>query len=105
LTLDGVELAAIALIVLQREHPCQVEEDDEDTPTPDDEELAEIETVLLDSAVDVVIALSRVLKEQFAPEFDPFYYGLMKYTVLVLLAGLTCSRARMLLNGPWLWLV
>jgi len=60
-----------------------VEEDDEEDPEPDNEELAEIETVLLDSAVDIVIAFSRVLKEQFAPEFDPFYIRLMKYIVLV----------------------
>ena len=82
LSLDGVELSAITLLVLQREHPCQHEEDDEDEPRPDDEDIAEIEGVLLDAAVDVVIALSRTLTQQFAPEFDPFYLRLLKSTVL-----------------------
>jgi len=78
---EAVELAAITLIVLQREHPCQREEEDEDEPAIDDEDIAEIEGVLLDAAVDVVIALARTLKDQFAPEFDPFYRRLLKNTV------------------------
>ena len=74
-------MAAITLIVLQREHPCQHEDDDEEIPPPEDEEMAEIETVLLDAAADIVIALSKVLRGQFASEFDPFYRRLIKYTV------------------------
>ena len=80
-TLDGVELAAITLLVLQRDHPSQCEEDDEDDPAPDDEDLAEIEAILLDAAVDIVISLARVFTDQFASEFDPFYNRLMKCTV------------------------
>jgi hypothetical protein len=81
--LDGNELAAITLMVLQREHPCQRDEDD-DEPPQDDEEVAEIETVLLDAAVDVVIALAKVLTDQFAHAFDPFYRRLIHYTVNIL---------------------
>ena len=78
--LDANELAAITLLVLQREHPSQREDDDE-APPPDDEDIAQIEELLLDAAVDIVIALSKVLKDQFAPEFGPFYRRLIKFTV------------------------
>jgi len=74
-------LAAITLLVLQREHPSQRDGDDE--PTPEDEDIAEIEELLLDAAVDVVISLANVLKDQFAPEFDPFYHRLIKFTVII----------------------
>jgi importin-4 len=77
---DGNELAAITLLVLQREHPSQREDDDEENP-PEEEDIAEIEGALLDAAADMVTALAKVLKEQFAPEFDPFYRRLLKYTV------------------------
>jgi importin-4 len=77
---DGNELAAITLLILQREHPCQKEADDDDFPT-EEEDIAEIEGVLLDAAVDMVIALAKVLKDQFAPEFGPFYRRLIKSTV------------------------
>jgi len=77
---DGNELAAITLLILQREHPCQKEVDDDDFPT-EEEDIAEIEGVLLDAAVDMVIALAKVLKDQFAPEFGPFYRRLIKSTV------------------------
>lgn len=84
LSLDANELAAITLLVLQREHPCQREQDDDDFPT-EEEDIAEIEGVLLDAAVDMVIALAKVLKEQFAPEFDPFYRRLIKSTVYLVM--------------------
>jgi importin-4 len=74
-------LGVITLLVLQREHPCQRDDDGEENPPPEDEDIAEIEGVLLDAAVDVVIALAKVLKDQFAQEFDPFYRRLIKYSV------------------------
>ena len=80
--LDGNELAAITLLVLQREHPCQHEGDEDEGPPTEDEDIAEVEGVLLDAAVDVVIALAKVLRDQFASEFDPFYQRLTKYAVL-----------------------
>jgi importin-4 len=79
--IDANELAAITLLVLQREHPCQHEDDDEENHPSEDGDIAEIEGVLLDAAVDVVVSLARVLKEQFASEFDPFYQRLNKYAV------------------------
>ena len=68
-------------MVLQREHPCQRDDDAEEEPPQDDEDMAEIETVLLDAAVDVVIALAKVLTDQFAHAIDPFYRRLIHYTV------------------------
>jgi importin-4 len=82
---DGVELAAITLLVLERDHPCQREDEDEEEPPVDDEDIAEIESVLLDAAVDVVIALARTLTAQFVPTFDRFYIRMMKSTVYVFL--------------------
>ena len=80
--IDGNELAACTLLVLQREHPCQVDEDAfDDLPNTEDDEIAEIEGVLLDAAVDVVIALAKVLEDQFAAELDPFYMRLLKFSV------------------------
>jgi hypothetical protein len=90
---DGNELAAITLLVLQREHPCQREHDDEDYPTEEDD-IAEIESVLLDSAVDIVIALAKVLKDQFAPEFNPFYQRLVKSTVASSSECLTLQKSK-----------
>ena len=81
--LDGMELAAITLMVLQREHLSQRDDDDEEPPQ-EDEDMAEIESVLLDAAVDVVIALAKVLTDQFALEFGPFYRRLIHYTVYYL---------------------
>src|SRR5579859_1844822 len=80
LILDGNELAVITLMTLNREHPCQCDDDEDETGPKDDEDLAEIEGVLLDAAVDMVIALAKVLKEQFSSEFGPFYRRLLKNT-------------------------
>ena len=78
---DGNELAAITLLVLRREHPCQREDDEEDTGLVDEEDMAEVETVLIDGAVDLVIAFAKTLQDQFAQEFDPFYKRLIKLSV------------------------
>ena len=78
---DGNELAAITLLVLSREHPSQVEDDDEEPPSTEDDDIAEVEGLLIEAAVDVVIAMAKVLREQFAPEFGPFYRRLVKSTV------------------------
>jgi hypothetical protein len=88
--LDANVFSALVLLVLQREHPCQAEDQlDTNEPDDDDEEEeegkgppnGEIDSVLFDSAVDALIALAKVLKEQFVPEFNPFYIELQKFTV------------------------
>lgn len=66
---------------MSREHPCQVEEDEDEVPSTEDDDIAEVEGLLIEAAVDVVIAMGKVLKEQFAPEFGPFYRRLVKSTV------------------------
>jgi hypothetical protein len=105
--LDGNELAAITLLVLQREHPCQHEDDDDETLPADEEDIAEIEGVLLDAAQDVVIALAKTLKEQFAPEFGPFYRRLIKSSVSALQGLNNCLEKQKrdgTLNGHrWSW--
>jgi len=50
--------------------------------------MAEVETVLLDGAVDLVIAFAKTLQDQFSQEFDPFYRRLIKLSVVPLLAAL-----------------
>jgi hypothetical protein len=84
---DGHTLAAITLLVLQREHPCQREDDEEDPQLFDEEDMAEIETQLIDGAVDLVIAFAKTLQGQFAQEFDPFYTRLIKLSVPTLRGG------------------
>jgi hypothetical protein len=87
--LDANVFSALVLLVLQREHPCQVEDRlDTDEHDDDDEEEegksplnGEIDSVLFDSAVDALIALAKVLKEQFVPELNPFYMELKKLAV------------------------
>jgi len=88
LTADANELAAITLLVLHREHPCQHEDDEDDCHPPDEEDLAEVETVLLDGAVDLVIAFAKTLQDQFSQEFDPFYRRLIKFSVVPVLTAL-----------------
>ncbi len=85
--LDANVFSALVLLILQREHPCQGEDLIGDETEDDEEEeekgtpRGEIDAVLFDSAVDAVIALAKVLKEQFVPEFNPFYLELVKFTV------------------------
>jgi hypothetical protein len=98
-------LAANCLLVLYREHPSQCDDDDDDPPPSEDEDIAEIEGVLLDAAVDVVVALANVLKDQFAQEFDPFYQRLIKYSVLLSNYVLIFREARIQRRGQRLLLV
>ena len=74
------EIIAITLLVLERDHPCM--NDDEENRPPDDDERAEIEIILIDAAVDVVVALAKTLKDNFVPDFEPFYRQFVKFTVL-----------------------
>jgi len=102
---DGNELAAITLLVLSREHPCQVEDDEDEPPSTEEDDIAEIEGLLIEAAVDVVIAMAKTLKEQFAPEFGPFYRRLVKSTVrLYSSTYLTFRKARTQRRGLCLWL-
>ena len=108
--LDANVFSAIVLLVLQREHPCQTE-DLLDTNEPEDDEEegkslpnGEIDSVLFDSAVDAIIALAKVLKEQFVPEFNPFYIELKKFTVNTTRENILtfCRKANRQKSGQWL---
>src|SRR5271156_145154 len=80
---EMTEIIAITLLVLERDHPS-LNDDDENRP-PDDEERAEIELVLIDAAVDVVVALAKALKDNFIRDFESFYRQLVKFTVRLLI--------------------
>jgi hypothetical protein len=78
-----------------------MEDDDDEPPSPEDDDIAEIEGLLIEAAVDVVIAMAKVLKEQFAPEFGPFYRRLIKSTVWIYTTTyLIFRKARIRRRGP-----
>ena len=98
---EMTEIIAITLLVLERDHPS-LNDDDENRP-PDDEERAEIELVLIDAAVDVVVALAKALKDNFIRDFESFYRQLVKFTVrlLILSSFWLCRIARILRSDRW----
>jgi importin-4 len=76
---ETTEIIAITLLILERDHPSL--NDDDENRLPDDEERAEIELVLINAAVDVVLALATALKGNFIRDFGSFYQQLVKFTV------------------------
>lgn len=84
-------LAEIALLVLQKEHKCQLdlEVDDETSDgsilrrgpqtIEDDDEQAEYDAVLINNAADLVGAMANALGESFGPYFGKFCPLIAKY--------------------------
>ena len=73
------QATAALLLLLQREHPCQKDEDDFDEPAPTDGESAEYDWLVVETALEVIGALGTVLGEQFAELFKIFEGPIMKF--------------------------
>ena len=64
---------------MQKQHPCQKDEDDFDEAEPLDEESAEYDWLVIETAMEVVDALSTALGEQFGELWQIFETPIMKY--------------------------
>lgn len=64
---------------MQKQHPCQKDEDDLDGDEPIDEESAEYDWLVIETALEVVAALSTALGEQFGGLWKIFETPIMKY--------------------------
>lgn len=78
----------LVLAVLQKQHPCQTgeegglfggEDGEDDIVEADDEDSAEYDAMLIDSANDMVIALSFALAGQFNQPFSMFLPHILKF--------------------------
>ena len=67
------------MLILQKQHPCQKDEDDFDEAEPLDEESAEYDWLIIETALEVVAALSTALGEQFGELWQIFETPIMKY--------------------------
>ena len=72
-------MTALLVLTLQKQHPCQKDEDDFDDPEPADEESAEFDWLVVECAMDVIAGLSSALGEQFGELFKIFESPMMKY--------------------------
>ena len=74
------QTAALLLLVLQKQHPCQKDEDDlEGEDEPLDDETAEYDWLVIETALEVIAALSTALGEQFAELWQIFQQHILKY--------------------------
>ncbi|KAK3705734.1 hypothetical protein LTR37_013177 [Vermiconidia calcicola] len=73
------QITALLLLVLQKQHPCQKDEDDFDEAEPLDEESAEYDWLIVETALEVVAALSTALGEQFGELWRIFETPIMKF--------------------------
>ncbi|KAI8917699.1 armadillo-type protein [Powellomyces hirtus] len=85
-------LAEVVLLVLQTEHRCQANGDEDDemsgdgsilrrggAPPEDDEDQAEYDAILISNAADLVGAMANALGPDFAPYFEEFLPLIGKY--------------------------
>jgi len=68
------------LLLLQKQHPCQKDEDEDDIGEALDQESAEYDWLVIETALEVVAALSTALGEQFAELWKMFDTLISKYT-------------------------
>lgn len=72
-------MTAHLVLILQKQHPCQKDEDDlDDTELPEDE-TAEYDWLIIETALEVVAALSFALGEQFGQLWKIFETPVLKY--------------------------
>lgn len=64
---------------MQKQHPCQKDEDDFDEAEPLDEESAEYDWLVIETALEVVAAMSTALGEQFGELWRIFETPIMKF--------------------------
>ena len=73
------QITALTVQLLQKQHPCQKDEDELDEPEPLDGESAEFDWLAIETALEVVAALSTALGEQFGELWKIFDSLIMKY--------------------------
>lgn len=74
------QVTSLILLVLQKQHPCQKgEEDDDEEAGIIDEESAEYDWLAIETAMEVITALAVALGEQFAELWKIFETPIMKY--------------------------
>ena len=72
------EICTLASTVLEQKAVCQQDPDQDDAEEAP-EEATECDTMLVDSAGDLVIVLSKTLGASFAPLFQTFYPLIAQY--------------------------
>jgi len=66
--------------IITKSHPCQQDMgDDDDHEDLDDEESSEYDWLVIDTALDVIIAMSKVLGSQFGEVWKVYQQPVMKY--------------------------
>jgi hypothetical protein len=73
------QIAAAIMLILQRSHPCQKDEDEFDEPAPMEGESAEYDWLVVETAMEVITALAVALGEQFAELWKIFETPIVKY--------------------------
>lgn len=75
-----VQITAAVMLILQRSHPCQKDEDELDEPAPMESESAEYDWLVIETAMEVVTALATALGEQFGELWKIFEPSIIKYS-------------------------
>lgn len=73
------QTTALLLLTLQKQHPCQKDEDDLDEDAPAEDESAEYDWLVIETAMEVVGSLSAALGEQSGELWKIFETPIMKY--------------------------
>ncbi|KAH9810766.1 putative importin subunit beta-4, partial [Teratosphaeria destructans] len=74
------QIASTIMLLLQKQHPCQKDEDEEDDADFGDIESAEYDWLAIETAMEVVTSLAVALGEQFAELWKLFETPIIKYT-------------------------
>ena len=73
------QVTALLLLVLQKQHPCQKDEDELDDAEVLAEESAEYDWLAIETALEVITALASALGPQFSELWKIFETPIMKY--------------------------
>lgn len=73
------QTTALLMLILQKQHPCQKDEDDFDDAEPLDQESAEYDWLIIETALEVVASLSKALGAQFAQLWPAFQKQILKF--------------------------
>jgi hypothetical protein len=74
------QTTALLMLILQKQHPCQKDEDDFDETEPLDQESAEYDWLIIETALEVIASLSKALGPQFAELWPAFQKQILKFT-------------------------
>ncbi|KAG5518421.1 hypothetical protein PMAC_002815 [Pneumocystis sp. 'macacae'] len=98
------KLSECILQILKKQHTCQLDEDvddlinnnyeNDDYVENDDKDSAEYDTLLIESAIDVLVSIALVLGEEFSQPFGIFLPHILKYY-----ESETVSDRAMVVNG------